>query len=354
MKKRIAIGGMALLMTLAAAICAPAYGDVYMEYSEAMVDALQDKVNRRFTENVLAGESVVLYGVRAEGGGGRTTRNLGERAFPALMECFSSSPVGDTCKENNRLQRIPELPIDIRVLDTTALTPSSNTAILFASYRGAVSELKGFIEEKSRPVHLLYFGDGPGNPLFYLSFGPVKNPERLAGMYPFHRAKTKSRCSARCGWIDEKRGIKDRRIDFLHNCFSGRLPGIPGKVTYRYPDRALLTNRYIDCPAGTFPPRPRLNRNLERLDLGMSESDYYRALRACRTQPGYTDDDSSRSSRIGIKIAVDITLSPVKRAVYDKLPLPIRKMFAELSGESVESYPLPVKYTVLGQFEGCE
>nr|VFK13310.1 MAG: hypothetical protein BECKLPF1236A_GA0070988_100865 [Candidatus Kentron sp. LPFa]VFK31276.1 MAG: hypothetical protein BECKLPF1236C_GA0070990_101335 [Candidatus Kentron sp. LPFa] len=349
MKKAIAIW----VTTLLIAVSIPTYGDVYMEYSEAMVEALQDKANRRFAENVLGGESIVLYGVRAEGGG-RTTRDLGARAFPALMECFSLSPNADTCNENDLLQRTPGFPIDIRVIDTAAFSPSSNTAILFTSYQGAVSELKEFITEKRRPVHLLYFVDSPGNPLFYLSFGPIKNREYLAGIYPFHRSKTKSRCSAQCGWINEKRGIKNHSIDFLQTCFSGRLPGMPEKVSYRYPDQPLLTNRYLDCPAATFPPRPRLNPDLEKLDLSMSESDYYQKLQKCRTQLGYSDDNPSRSSRVGIKIAVDITLSPAKRAVYDKLPSPIQKMFASLSGESVDSYPLSVEYTVLGQFEGCE
>nr|VFJ91008.1 MAG: hypothetical protein BECKH772A_GA0070896_100268 [Candidatus Kentron sp. H]VFJ92017.1 MAG: hypothetical protein BECKH772B_GA0070898_100248 [Candidatus Kentron sp. H]VFJ98604.1 MAG: hypothetical protein BECKH772C_GA0070978_100238 [Candidatus Kentron sp. H] len=355
MKTSIAMGSMTLLTTLLMAISTPAHGEVYVEYSRIMVEALEDKANRRFAENVLRGESIALYGLHAEGGG-RTTRALGEPPFREVMECFSRLPAVDTCEQNDLLQRRPDHPVDIGVLDTPSLTPTSDTAILFTSYnRAAIDEMKTFIEKKRRPVHLLYFGDETDKPLFYLSFGPIKNQAYLAGIYPFHRNKTQSRCNARCGWRDEKRGIKDRSIDFLQHCFSGRLPGRPEKLTYRYPDRPLLTNQYLDCPADTFPPRPRLGPDLERLDLGMSESGYYRALQPCLTQKGYASDSSPRATRnVGIKIAVDLTLAPVQRAVYDKLPLSIREMFSELSGESVDSYPLPVNYTVLGQFEECE
>jgi len=319
----------------------PVYSVVYMEYSQAMVDAFTDSKNQSFIKHITRGEPITFYAVHPEKGTGYR-QQFGEKPFEKLKECFSQDRLNDTCDENDNLQRHPDSSIDFTFLDKLKIS-SINVGVLFASYTGKMRQFKQFLQKKNRPFHLLYHVSKKKK-LFYLSFGQIKNGKLLVGIHPFQRQDQTTQCSATC--------IK-KRVKFLDNCFSGRLPGYLQRVDYRYPDKPLLPNKYIRCPAGSFPPKPVLPRHLTTLETGVSERGYYRDLKTCWNQSGIPLPNEIPTN-VGIKMEIDLTVLPANPKQFNKLPKAVKKMLASFAKVSVGTYTQSIMRTVRVEFLNCQ
>ncbi|MBF0549586.1 MAG: hypothetical protein HQK60_03525, partial [Deltaproteobacteria bacterium] len=192
------------------------------------------------------------------------------------------------------------------------------------------------------PFHPLHHSTSAGNRLFYLSFGPVRDPGLVAGIQPFSREATLPTCSASCD--------AGRRVNLLQRCFRGRYPGIIKGVQYVYPDKDILPE-FIDCPSGSFPPEPNLSDEL-LMRMPFSEEIYYRRLLNCvKSVKGKVPPDPKSDS--GIKLKVKLGVMRANPVRFNALPGEVAEMLTSLAGESREQYLKPTQKTLTLTISNC-
>jgi len=326
-------------------ISLPAYSVVYMEYSQAMLEIFTDSEssNRAFIQSVTQDEEIIFY-AKHTGKGKSHRKPFGQKSLEKLKECFSQDELNDTCDENDHLERYPDSPIDLSFWEK--LTPSSiNVGILFTSYEKKMSRLGDILKGKKLPFNLLYHVSSTNKKLFYLSFGQIKNLNYLVGTHPFHRKDKTTYCHAKCS--------KGGKVDFLKKCFSGITPGFLQKVEYRYPNKPSLPGKYIKCPEGSSPPMPNLPRNLSDFETNVSETNYYRELETCWKAVGIRLPDEIPPN-VGIKMEIDLTISPANPEEFKKLPQDVKKMLAYFAGVRVGDYTQSVVQIVRFTVDNCK
>lgn len=318
---------------------APVQATVYVEYSQAMVELLQgDPRAVAVIRELVSNASITLYSGSSKTRG-TVVKTLNGKGFEQLQACFSQQRLNDTCQENDQLERMPGPGVQFDFLRTLS-RPNEETSILFTSYAERMPALAHVLQRWKHPFHVLYYSavGEQENGLFYLSFGPIRNPTLLAGSYLLDQQGNELSCQSRCS---------GQRVDLYKECFRGEWPGFIQRVNQLFPNR-VVGGHYEDCPPQTRPPYVTSSDGWRTLLIPGGEEGFYNRLQAClRHRNGNINAGS------GVRLELVFTVLRANPEKFESLPSEVVEMLTNLAGESAASYLQPTEKRMRVVFEEC-
>ena len=315
---------------------AQAEAEVYVEYSQAMVEALRDRNVGNFVGSVIDGESLLLYSGGRDGG---AQVRVQEPGIGALLRCYGQDRLDDHCAANDMLERTPLAGQEPSFADLRDIIAGIHRGgVVFTSYTRDLEALRQVLSTIRRPFHLLHFRG-----MLFLSFAELEDTRFLVGAFPFSRTRSLPFCTAQC----RRNG---REVALREACFGGRLPGLVDGIDFLYPKPPPATG-FLACPLETSPPTPAVRPDLSKLIIPTIEPRFYDRLAPCLTSHGLPRFTPAAVD--GVLMEIVLRVSRASREPFASLPQGLRQLLAALAGENEELYPEPVQMHMPARFLEC-